>query len=143
VNWGPVRARDIPDWLAAGGIATGEMRRVTFTLRERMAVAPVELVHAWPLAIAGLGLAALYGLPADGGWAPRALPAAVLLAGLAPVGALVFPALLPWLPGRAFSVKGAWLGAAWAAACSAAFGLPPAAAAAGLAAGALSRALGA
>ncbi len=132
VVWGPVRARDIRAWLEAGRIKTEDMRRVTFTLPERLAVAPVELVHGWPLAAAGLVLAALYGLPADGSWASRALPVAVLLAGLAPVGALAFPALLPWLPGRAFSVKGAVLGTAWAAACSAVFGLPPPAAAAGV-----------
>jgi acetyl-CoA decarbonylase/synthase complex subunit gamma len=48
------------------------------------------------------------------------------------VGTAVFPALLPWLPSRAFAVKGAALGAAWAAACAAAFGLPAAAAVAGI-----------
>ncbi|HOX11280.1 MAG TPA: mercury methylation corrinoid protein HgcA [Spirochaetia bacterium] len=132
VAWGPVRAEDIPAWLAAGRIKTEGMRTMTFTLRERLAVAPVELVHSWPLTVAGLALAALYGLPADGSWASRTLPAAVLLGGLAPVGALAFPALLPGLPGRAFSVKGAALGAAWGAACAALFGLPPSAAAAGV-----------
>ena len=132
IVWGPVRARDIPAWLGSGRIKTAELSRVTFTLRERLAVAPVELVYSWPLAAAGLALAALYGLPADGTWAARALPAVVLLGGLAPVGALAFPALLPRLPGRAFAVKGAWLGAAWAAACAALFGFPPFTAAAGL-----------
>ncbi|NLJ46642.1 MAG: acetyl-CoA synthase subunit gamma [Treponema sp.] len=132
VVWGPVRARDIRPWLEAGRVKTEDMRRITFTLRERLAVAPVELVHSWPLAAAGLVLAALYGLPADGSWSSRALPAAVLLAGLVPVGALAFPALLPRLPGRAFSVKGAVLGAAWAAACAAFFGLSPTASASGI-----------
>ncbi len=132
VVWGPVRSEDIPAWLAAGRVKTDGMRRVTFTLGERMAVAPVELVHAGPLVAGGLGLAALYGLPAGPGWTIRFLPAAVLLAGLAPVGALVFPALLPWLPGKAFALRGAVLGAAWGAACAAAFGLSPAAAASGV-----------
>ena len=129
VEWGPVRAADIPAWLAAGRRKDDAMRTVRFDLRDRMAVAPVELAHAWPLVPAALALAALYGLPADGAWASRALPAAILLLGAVPVGTLLFPALLPWLPGRAFVVKGACLGAAWAASCAVLSGMPALAAA--------------
>jgi hypothetical protein len=132
VEWGPVRASDIPAWLAAGRVKSEAMGEVTFTLRERMAVAPVELVHAWPMLPAALALGALYGLPAGTGWFGRALPAALLLAGTMPVGTLLFPALLPWLPGRAFVVKGAILGAAWAVVASLGFGLPVAAALGGI-----------
>jgi hypothetical protein len=113
VEWGPVRARDIPAWIAASRVKTDDMREVTFTLRERMAIAPVEFVHAWPILPAALVLASLYALPADRGWTDRTLPAAVILLGTMPAGTLLFPALLPWLPTRAFAAKGAILGAAW------------------------------
>lgn len=125
VSWGPVRAKDITSWLKAGMVKDEAMRTVTFTLRERLAVAPVEIAHAWPVLFAALLLGSLYGLPADGRWLSRALPLAALLAGAVPVGTIAFPVLLPWLPGRAFSVKGAALGAAWALSCAAAFGLSP------------------
>ena len=131
VEWGPVRAQDIPAWLAAGRAKDEAMREVTFNLRDRMAVAPVEIAHSWPIAIAALALAALFGLPARG-WLSRALPAATLLLGTIPVGTILFPAILPWLPTRAFAVKGACLGAAWAAACAVAFHLPAMAAAGGV-----------
>jgi hypothetical protein len=48
------------------------------------------------------------------------------------MGTVVFPALLPWLPSRAFVVKGAFLGALWALICGTAFGMPWLEAAAGL-----------
>lgn len=100
VEYGPVRAADLPAYLAAG-TATPAMRRVTFTLRERLVLIPVELVHTLqPMAIAAVVLYALAGWV--GVWA-------VLAAVLA--GTTLFPLLLPWLPGRAFSVKGLLLGA--------------------------------
>lgn len=124
VVWGPVRASDIGAWLAASRRKDEPMRSVTFSLRDRMAVAPVEIVHAWPLLLGALALGALYGLPADGAWLARSLPAAILLFGIVPAGTILFPALLPWLPSRAFVVKGALLGTFWAFACGIAFGMP-------------------
>lgn len=124
VEWGPVRASDIKAWLAAGRRKDEAMRRVTFTFRDRMRVAPVELVHAWPLFPAALALGALSGLPLGPGWLRRALPLFSLLAGAVPVGTLLFPALLPWLPSRAFVVKGGFLGLAWALLCAWLFRLP-------------------
>jgi len=131
VEWGPVRASDIPAWLSAGRKKDEAMREVTFNLRERMSVAPVEITHAWPIAIGALALAAVFGLPAEG-WLARAVPAAILLLGAIPVGTLAFPALLPWLPTRAFSAKGAVLGAAWAASCAVLFRMPVMTAASGM-----------
>jgi acetyl-CoA decarbonylase/synthase complex subunit gamma len=132
VEWGPVRARDIPAWLAAGRVKTEAMREVTFDLADRMAVSPVEIAHAWPILLAGLALAALYGLPFAEGWQAKSLPAAVLLLGIIPIGTIAFPALLPWLPARAFAIKGAFLGAVWALAAAAVFSLGPLATLAGL-----------
>ena len=81
MEWGPVRAADLPAYLAAGGVKDARMREVTFTLAERMAVAPIEIVHSWPFALAALALAFLLGLPANGHWAARAVPLAASLLG--------------------------------------------------------------
>ena len=99
VEFGPVRAADLPAYLEAGE-ATPEMRRVRFDLRDRAVLIPVELVHvALPTLAALVVLYLLGGMLAAG-------------AGLATVGAgvVLFPLLLPWLPTREFSTKGFILG---------------------------------
>ncbi len=120
--WGPVLASDLPAFLASGMKKTAAMRLVPFGLRERMAVAPVELAHAWPLFLAAFGLSFLLALPLGPASLGRFLASILPLAGSALVGTLAFPALLPWLPFRAFALKGAVLGLAWAAACALATG---------------------
>jgi hypothetical protein len=118
VVYGPVRARDIPSFLAANMRATPEMRRVHFDVRDRIAVIPVELMHwaKWALAIAAC-LIILAGLGRGGYSWERAtsngLWSAALLATTFLGSTVLAPVLLPWLPGRAFSVKGFWLGAAF------------------------------
>ncbi len=112
VKYGPVRARDIPAFLAAGQKKDDAMREVHFKLRDRMAVAPVELTQAWPFLVGILVASALFGLPFPNG-VGRALAAFLALLGALLVGTFAFPALLPWLPFRAFSLKGAVLGIAW------------------------------
>jgi hypothetical protein len=105
VEYGPVRAEDLPQYLETHQ-ATPEMRRVRFGLRDRAALVPVELVHIFlPMALAA---ALLYFLAT-----PLAALGAVsaLLAGV-----VLFPLLLPWLPTQQFSSKGFILGGAVAAA---------------------------
>ena len=43
VRFGPIRAADIPAYLAAGFKATPEMRRARFPLRDRLVLTPMEL----------------------------------------------------------------------------------------------------
>ena len=117
VIYGPVRAEDLPAFLDQGCKATREMRCKTFALGERAVLIPVELVSAakWAFIIAPI-LALLGGLggPHDF-WTDvvsRGVPCAgVLLLGVL-TGAVITPLLLPWLPGRAFTVKGLWAGSA-------------------------------
>ena len=45
VIWGPIKARDIKRFIAGGCKAEKSMRRVTFTLPERVVLVPVELSH--------------------------------------------------------------------------------------------------
>jgi acetyl-CoA decarbonylase/synthase complex subunit gamma len=117
VVYGPIRASDIRAFLEAGMKATPEMRRVEFPLRDRLAVTPVELVMAskYVLLIAA-GFWALAGLGPDGySWA-RVLASgtrsALLFLSAFVAGTVLTPALLPWLPGRALALKGAWVGLA-------------------------------
>jgi acetyl-CoA decarbonylase/synthase complex subunit gamma len=129
VIYGPVRARDIAAFLAAGKRATPEMRRVRFDLRDRLAVVPVELrewgQYAVPSAVVLFALSGLHRGGFSGasliGSGPRA---AVLILSALLSGAVLTPLLLPWLPGRAFTVKGATLGAMVAVGAIALDGVP-------------------
>jgi len=113
VFYGPVRAKDIKTYLQSGMKTTPQMRRVTFTFAERIVLAPVDIVgslkyalfiSACLLLLSGLG-SGLYSLDRV---AAYGIVNAILLLVAALGGAVLPAALLPWLPGRAFSVKGAW-----------------------------------
>jgi hypothetical protein len=129
VVFGPVRASDLPAFLDAGMTATPAMRRVTFTIGERLVLVPVELVQAVPWAAPLLALLLLTGGLTSGGFSAAALLArapAVMGISLGAVigGAAATPLLLPWVPGRAFALKGAVVGLLWAAVAAIAL-LPP------------------
>ena len=99
VEFGPVRARDLPEYLKTH-VATPEMRRVTFTIRERMVQIPVELSQAvLPMIAAAAAVFLLGGL----------VPAVAVIAAFL-AGDVLFPILLPWLPTRDFTSKGLVLG---------------------------------
>ena len=115
VEYGPVRARDIPAFLAAGMKATPEMRRVRFNLWDRLAVIPVELIHWAGYALPIAAVLSLVSVFIARGQDLRtacqgALTSALLVLGAYLAGGVATPVLLPWLPGRAFSVKGAVVG---------------------------------
>ena len=117
VSYGPVRAADIPEYLASGCRKTPPMREVRFGLGERLRVAPVELVRVLPYAAGVLVVTAFVGLIRDRMVSPaRALRASLPVWGAMAAGSLLLPLVLPLLPGKAFSLKGALLGLLWAAA---------------------------
>jgi hypothetical protein len=99
VEYGPVRAEDLPRYLDQKS-ASPDMRQVRFNLLDRLVLIPVEVVGGiLPMAVAALLLYLVGG--------PRSALAAVaaVLAGV-----VLFPILLPWLPTRGFSTKGFVLG---------------------------------
>jgi CO dehydrogenase/acetyl-CoA synthase delta subunit len=117
VIWGPVRASDLKAFLKNPKNPAPAMRRISFTLRERMILIPMEISAAlkpgaWATA-AVLIIALVVGM-----LGPGRLPAVfgfmllgVAAGGIGVIGgAVLAPILLPWLPGKAFAVKGATIG---------------------------------
>ena len=121
VVYGPVRAADTPAFLDAGLRATPQMRRVVFTLRDRLVLVPIEFVGILGIAVSILAVVSLLGgIGPDVFSVQRALalavPTAAVLLATVLAGAVVTPLLLPWIPGRMFAWKGALVGAVTAAA---------------------------
>jgi hypothetical protein len=114
IIYGPIRAVDLPAFLDDGLQATPEMRRKNFPLRERAVLVPIELVATFKVAAFVLpALFILGGLGGSGGFWAKAMNHglfAVMAFSLAILlGAVVTPLLLPFLPGRAFALKGFFL----------------------------------
>jgi hypothetical protein len=91
------------------------MRRVTFSITERIVLVPVELSHlpkptAWVLLalflLSGIGTG-IFSL--NVAW-HRGLMALSAYAGGILAGAVAVPILLPWIPGQAFALKGTLTG---------------------------------
>jgi hypothetical protein len=122
VKYGPVRAEDIPAYLEADQRKNEAMREVRFRLPDRMAVAPMELMQAWPVLLAILAASVLSGLPFSAGYGARFFSFLIPLVGGVLIAVFGFPALLPYLPFKAFALKGAVLGLAWGVASAAATG---------------------
>ncbi len=122
VVYGPVRACDIPVFLQMGCKATPPMRQVSFALRERLQVIPVELV---PMIkpVLGIFLALLLlnrliywheGIcPVNTVLLSQTLAHTIPFLGAILMGTVLVPALLPYIPGRAFAWKGFLLGLLW------------------------------
>lgn len=99
VLYGPVRAVDLPLYLQNQS-ATPEMREITFPLKERIILIPVELTQILKyivVAILAFGILVSYDLAVR-----------ILISALA--GTVVFPVLMPYLPTKDFSTKGFILG---------------------------------
>jgi hypothetical protein len=112
VVYGPVRARDIKSFIASGNAATEAMRRVKFTMRDRLVLTPVELLAAAKMSLSVFGVLFLLNLFAA---RPFGMADFAAYAGAVCAGAFVTPLLLPFVPGRAFSWKGWLVGLCWAA----------------------------
>jgi hypothetical protein len=100
VEWGPIRASDIPEYMRTKK-ATTEMRRVRFDLRDRAELIPVEMTNILVPLVISLVILFLFGM----GYAAFMITTIVL------AGSAIFPILLPFLPTRDFTSKGLILGA--------------------------------
>jgi len=111
VVYGPVRAEDIPGFLRAGLKASPDMRQVRFRFPDRLKLVSMEFVGGLKYLLAIAAVLALVRLLAYGRIAAwDFLP----YLGAVVIGSSLVPVLLPWIPGRPFSLKGALAGLAWA-----------------------------
>lgn len=111
VTYGPVRAKDIKEFINSGMKATPEMRTVRFSTYDRMVLTPVELVSTFKRSLMIFGVLFLLNLIGVG---PFGLVDFYAYLGAVIVGCVLTPILLPWIPGRAFAWKGWLLGLIWA-----------------------------
>ena len=99
VEYGPVRAEDLPEYLKTHQ-ATAQMRKVRFNLRDRLVLSPVDVTQNLLPLLVSMGIGFLIG------GVPYMLAAMTVILS----GVVLFPALLPWLPTKDFSSKGGFLG---------------------------------
>jgi acetyl-CoA decarbonylase/synthase complex subunit gamma len=116
VIYGPVRSNDIKNFIQNGYRATPEMRRVNFTLWDRLKLIPVELAYgkyylllipAVFFILSGLNS---HGFSVDTAWHNGGRAVVNLFAAYVS-GCVITPVLLPWIPFKRFSLKG--LTAGW------------------------------
>jgi ubiquinone/menaquinone biosynthesis C-methylase UbiE len=98
VHWGPIRARDVPAYLAARRKKTDEMRHVQFRFKDRLEMTTV-MVFFYGLIFALVALIF---------WRAHVL----LLLGLMALISYIYGIFLPWIPGHDGLVKGIILAAA-------------------------------
>jgi hypothetical protein len=111
IKYGTIRATDLPEYLDNGMVTTPAMRELTFSLYERLALVPVEIVHALKSLVLFGGVIFLTAKLA-GGWT-TGIFAFLAFLGAVLTGLAIVPILLPWIPVRSFAAKGAMAGLIW------------------------------
>jgi len=114
VIYGPIRAKDIPEYIQSGYKATAEMRAVRFNTLDRLLLTPLEFVQGFKyIFILMVVFFVLSGLNSSGfsinmmlntGWlSVIALMTAYIS------GTILTPLFLPILAAKAFASKGVWM----------------------------------
>ena len=107
VDFGPVRASDIKEYIDAGYKATKEMRTVKFTLWDRLVLTPMEFVPALKYSLPVFGVMLLANKIAAKPFDKTDFANSI---GSVLAGSFITPALLPYIPGKAFAFKGGLAG---------------------------------
>jgi hypothetical protein len=118
VIYGPVYARDIRAFLAAGKRAAPDMRLVRFRLKDRIGLIPMELIPALKWVPVLVALILVMRLADGSGINIGVLGDLLAYLGAIGVGAAAVQIALPWIPGRSFVLKGWLLGLVWAVSVS-------------------------
>lgn len=111
VIYGPVRAKDVKEFVISGMKAAAEMRTVRFTTYDRLVLTPMEWVSSFKVSLLIFGVLFLLNLIGIG---PFGAVDFYAYMGAVVVGCVLTPVLLPWIPGRAFAWKGWLVGFIWA-----------------------------
>lgn len=119
VIYGPIRAKDIPEFLWNECKATKEMRKVTFHFLDRLVVAPVEMILSFKyIAVILFAFLMLNGLTQNnmdfGEILKMSIYNTMPYVGAILIGTFLMPLLLPFIPFRSFALKGFVLGLIWA-----------------------------
>ncbi|MDR3600248.1 MAG: mercury methylation corrinoid protein HgcA [Desulfosporosinus sp.] len=112
VLYGPVKAKDVKEFIKAGMKASAEMRTVRFSIYDRLVLTPVDLVGTFRFSLMIFGILFLLNLL---GFGPFGFVDFYAYMGAVLAGCVLTPVLLPWIPGRAFAWKGWLVGLIWAA----------------------------
>jgi hypothetical protein len=117
VHYGPVRASDIKKFINAGYKADRAMRRVTFALTDRIKLIPNDFIYGKYYLISAMAVLFLISGLSGSGFSFKDFSGeggpAILKVFLAYFsGVVITPLFLPYIPGRHFSLKGFFTGAA-------------------------------
>ena len=110
VVYGPVRAKDLKQFISSGYKATEEMRTVKFTTLDRLVLTPMELIPALKFSLKVFGILFLLNLFVS---KPYGFEDFIAYIGAVVTGTVITPLLLPLIPCRAFAWKGWLLGLLW------------------------------
>jgi len=115
VIYAPVHASDLPLFLSNNKQATASMREMLFPLLDRIKLIPAEIVVAkiylLVMCVVFFLLSGVTHYGYDVSLVLKSGVMAVINILFSYFSAVIFgPLLLPWLPGRSFSLKGFWLG---------------------------------
>lgn len=111
IQYATISAADLPEYLENGMVTTPTMRELTFTLRERVVLAPIELTQSLKFALPIAFLLLIFGWWVGGIF--TGLTGCVAILGAVVAGTISVPVLLPWLPGPSFALKGVFVGLFW------------------------------
>ncbi|MBK5246082.1 MAG: acetyl-CoA synthase subunit gamma [Peptostreptococcaceae bacterium] len=113
--FGPVQAKDIKAFIEAGHKATPAMRKVTFPMKERAKLISVDFMNAkYKLLLAMFAFFIFSGLDRTGFlfmkmFSTSLFPLINIFGGYV-AGIVIATLFLPWIPFRAFALKGAFWG---------------------------------
>lgn len=113
VVYGPIHAKDIKPFIQAGYKATPAMREMKFPMQERAKLIPVDLMYGkYKLLIAMAVLIFFSGLDRTGFLFSKMFETSLFplfnIVGAYLAGIGIAPLLLPWIPFRSFTLKGAF-----------------------------------
>lgn len=111
VYFGPVEAKDIPEYIKAGYKKTANMRLIKFPILDRLILTPLEIRPAMKYFPAyAVIIMLIFGFQSSGIIFKKAweggLPFLILGLGSVFSGGLLTPMLLPFIPFRSFALKG-------------------------------------
>lgn len=116
VMYGPVMAQDIKKFISSGYKASEKERTIRFSWKDRLTLAPVEVINSSKYLLAALiSINILLGFKIENNSIALSLDhlyeSTLILITAYLSGALITPILLPWIPSRYFAAKGMIVGA--------------------------------